>query len=72
MAKDRKLSPVPHYNDNEKIRKDSQESSSFLRNFVMHKWKLLQKKCILNRYDCEVARWPIIVIQLIWNGRMKR
>ena len=32
-AKDRRLEPVPHYNDNEKIRKDSQESSSFLRNF---------------------------------------
>ena len=32
-AKDERLSPVPHYNDNKKIRKDSQESSSFLRNF---------------------------------------
>ena len=70
-AKDKRLEPVPHYNDNEKIRKDSKLSSSLLI-FLLHKWKLLQKKCILNRYDCEVARWPIIVIQLIWNGRMKR
>ena len=32
-AKDARLEVVPHYSDNEKIRKDSQASSSFLRNF---------------------------------------
>ena len=31
-AKDKRLEPVPHYSDNDS-RKDSQESSSFLRNF---------------------------------------